>query len=372
MKYRVILRKIKSTTQAIEIAKFLSKEFSISQEKAYSFIKKAPLTIFNKIDEEKLNLVEDTLQNLDAIYEVEEIGFNTNQHKISDKNPIDTIEDKKVEKEKINGTFLLLLAFVIALFISSIAMFAFFYFQKYPLQQKTNIENTVKTQKSKKSFTNKLKSFLASDYSEDEILQMVFDGKFEQTQSILFEKFKKKGDDCQIFKQLGILYFTWAYSDGNREKWENYGKNLDDLWDDKKINKSLDFFEKSLSMNEKDHEVINYIGVIFYEKGWYKRSEKMYKQAIALLPSYIEAHSNLGILQNSLGDLEEAEKTFENIIKMDKEYKNAYLNLALVCNRLKKSDKAIFYLKNYVEFRPADENLFSAIQLLKNLEKEKK
>ena len=374
MKYRIILRKIKNTSQGLKLAKILSDEFLISQEKAYSFIVKAPLTIFDKINEEKLNSIEKKLKEIEAIYTVEEIGI---QNSISQKEPLISLPENTLQKEdtkqKNNTIFYILLGLVSLLFLSSIVMFSFFYFQKNPIKSENKQSTAIKNiDNTKRPFTKKLKSFFASDYTDADILEMILDGKFEQTESILNEKIKKKGESSKINKLQGILYFTWAYAEENKEKWDDYGKNLDDLWNTQKINKSLDCFEKALSLDKNDPEILNYIGVIFYEKGWYNRAEKMYRQAITLDSKYIEAKSNLGILFNSLGNLEDAEQIFEEIIKMDNSYKSAFLNLGLVSNRLKKQEKAIYYLKHYIKFRPADENLFSAIQLLKTLEKEGK
>ena len=377
---------MKSTSQGLKLAKKLAKEFVISEEKAYSYVKRAPLTLYDNIGESKLKSIEPFLKEIDAEYEIETIvntsskkrvapQENKDKVKIPTNIELDTASAQNTGTSESNTLLYILLSLILLLFISSIAVFGFFFSQK---KSGVNLETAKakttlpvkKVEEKSGSFKKKLKSFLAADYDNEDILKLIFEGKFEQAESVLAEKIRKEGESSDSYKKLGILHFTWAYANGDKSKWENFGTNMDDLWNDPHINKSLNYFEKSLSMNGDDYEVINYLGVIFYEKGWFKRAEKMYKQAIHKNPSYTEAHSNLGILYNALGDLKRAEIKFEQVIRIDKNYNDAYLNLALVSNRLKKYDKAIYYLKIYTEFRPADANYLSAIQLLGKLEKQ--
>ena len=378
---------MKSTSQGLKLAKKLAKEFSISEDKAYSYVKRAPLTLYDNIGESKLKSIEPFLKEIDAEYEIETIVSTTPKKRISPqekqeqtqvpKKTEEIVGDTTKKKDESNVLLYIMLSLILVLFLSSIAVFGYFYSHSKKSSvnlksPKAKIVKPIKKSDSKSnSISNKFKSFLASDYNDQDILKLIFDGKFEQAESVLSEKMRKEGENSDTYKKLGILHFTWAYANGDKSKWKNFGDNMNDLWNDPHINKSLNYFEKALSMNGDDFEVVNYLGVIFYEKGWYNRAEKMYKQAIQMNPTYTEAISNLGILYNALGDLPAAEEKFEQVIKIDKSYNDAYLNLALVANRLKKFDKAIYYLQIYTDVRPADENYLSAIQLLNKLKKEK-
>jgi len=374
---------MKNSSQGLKLAEYISKIFAISNDKAYAFIKKAPLTIFDKIDDKKLIEVEKKLKELDADYEILELEKREVEGKALPNKIEPDISHSKNDKNNnssTENTLLYIIVFLIGfLFLSSIGIFTYFYVQKthnskkekqLVQKQKENIKQRKEKNKSP-SFSSKIKSFLATDYKDDDIMKLIFEGKFELANSILSTKLKKEGENSKLYKYLGILYFSWAYSDRDKNKWKDYGTNLDDLWNNEYVKKSLKYFENSLSMNSDDYEVINYIGVIFYEKGWFDRSERMYHEAIIKNPTYIEAISNLGILYNSLGQLEKAEKIFEKILKLNNKNRDAILNLALVNNRLKKYNRAIFYLKRYINIRPADENYLPALQLLKKLDTKK-
>ena len=65
---------MKNTSQGLKLAKYIAKQFVISEDKAYGFIEKAPLTIFDNIDKKKLEEVVEVLKNLDADFEVLNLG----------------------------------------------------------------------------------------------------------------------------------------------------------------------------------------------------------------------------------------------------------------------------------------------------------
>lgn len=107
------------------------------------------------------------------------------------------------------------------------------------------------------------------------------------------EKGILKWRDKEAAKRSSMEKIAWAY--------EQKGFDLQD----QDREKALTSYQKAMAIRPSSGAA-NGLGVLYERKGWYVQAEEAYKEAIALDPAYLAAHTNLALLYERLERKEEA------------------------------------------------------------------
>ena len=130
------------------------------------------------------------------------------------------------------------------------------------------------------------------------------------------------------------------------------------------LNKAINAFERSISLNPRDGRVYNSLGIAFYRKGLFNRAIDSFKKAKFLSPRRSEIYNNLGNVYYKLKDYTDAIDMYNQAIKINPEFSHAYSNMGNVFFVKGDRDKAIYYYKKAVEIDPTNSG---AIKYLKRL-----
>lgn len=72
------------------------------------------------------------------------------------------------------------------------------------------------------------------------------------------------------------------------------------------IDKAIEFYQKSIFLDDSKIEIYNRLGILYEKKSLFKKAEKMYLEIIKRNPLYLPAHNNLAYLYESQGDINKA------------------------------------------------------------------
>ncbi|RZO49765.1 MAG: sulfotransferase family protein [Candidatus Pelagibacterales bacterium] len=136
---------------------------------------------------------------------------------------------------------------------------------------------------------------------------------YEQKEVEKALEFYKKGiaidpDFAEIYNNLGLLY---ANNNLGADKAESY-------------------YKKSLSINSKNPETYNNLGSLYKSLDKYEEAISCYNKAVNINKKSFYAHHNLGNIYTALGNFEEAKKYFKEAIKINPNYANSHRTLSRI------------------------------------------
>ncbi|PIR26911.1 MAG: hypothetical protein COX62_02285 [Deltaproteobacteria bacterium CG_4_10_14_0_2_um_filter_43_8] len=102
------------------------------------------------------------------------------------------------------------------------------------------------------------------------------------------------------------------------------------------------------SIDEKDAEVWNNLGVVLRKRGETEKAEKAFKKALDLRPNYPESLNNIAILDIHKQDYDTATTHLQKALELKPNYAEALFHLALVSDLNKKTDDALAYYKQVI------------------------
>ncbi len=97
----------------------------------------------------------------------------------------------------------------------------------------------------------------------------------------------------------------------------------------------------------------NNLGMAYYDKGELEKSIEYYKKSVRLNPRYAEAYNNLGVSYMGEGRPVEAIRYFKKAISLKRDYISAYSNLSHAYNNLGLSDRAMQFSILTIKLDPA-------------------
>ena len=109
--------------------------------------------------------------------------------------------------------------------------------------------------------------------------------------------------------------------------------------------------------------LFNISGSFYQSTGQLDFAVKKFEQALALKPSYAEAHYNLGVTLRGLGQIEEAIKSYKNALTNKKVFPNAHYNLGNAYSSLKQFDTAIKHFESAIIFNPKHAQAYNNLGL---------
>lgn len=132
---------------------------------------------------------------------------------------------------------------------------------------------------------------------------------------------------------------------------------------------AVDYFERSIEMDENYGEPFANLGVIFRTKGRFDKAREYYEKALELMEPSPELYFNLGVLYNRLEDFEQEEEMYRKAIEVDENYAPAYQRLARLLIESDRYSDALNVVRRYSQLENSPEEVQS---LIKDLSKKMK
>jgi tetratricopeptide (TPR) repeat protein len=118
------------------------------------------------------------------------------------------------------------------------------------------------------------------------------------------------------------------------------------------IDKAIDYFIKSIDINDNQAQVHNNLANAYKQNLNSKLAEKHYKKAISLHPSYIDALKNLGLLYLNQQELGLAKNNFEQVLLLSKNDVSALTSLGNIFKAQHEFQTAIKYYQQALMVKP--------------------
>ena len=145
---------------------------------------------------------------------------------------------------------------------------------------------------------------------------------------IYFKKVKKQQTQqlADIFLQKSISEYETAIIiyPNNPEAYYSYGYMLYSIT---QKDKALEQFYIGLQFDSLHVDMLNYVGIIFTEKGNLEEGEKYFSKILSIKPDYIHALNNIAYIYTQKNEIQKAINAYEKIIELGKADKETYLKL---------------------------------------------
>jgi len=134
----------------------------------------------------------------------------------------------------------------------------------------------------------------------------------------------------------------------------------------KNFNDAITQINKAISLNPSHHALYNNLGVAYKETEKYESAIENFKRAIEIKPNYAEAYNNLGIIFKKKYQYNEAYNNYQKAIELNPNYAESYNNLGLLYGDTKRYKEAIINFskaielnKNYIDAYKNRANIYS-------------
>lgn len=107
-----------------------------------------------------------------------------------------------------------------------------------------------------------------------------------------------------------------------------------------RIDEARSLYEEVLQQQPNDPSALQLLGVICYQQKDYASAKVLIRKAIAVNPSYFEAHGNLGSVLSALDRPQEAIASFEAALRLNPNFADAHNNLGREFSMLGRKDEA--------------------------------
>ncbi len=234
------------------------------------------------------------------------------------------------------------------------------YLSEYGLPNKT-IQNLILNKNGLFVEINGFDSFMADIGSElysTEITPSETTNILQQRCNSRIEQYNKRWSelhsDSQQVKELKNLELDLEKKreESNKSTYFDYFRRGTEYLDNKKFDLSIEFFDKSIKLNNNFAPAYNNRGISYYESGQYDKAIKDYNKAIALDPNYSTAYNNRGSSYSSLKQYDKAIEDYNKAIELNPNYSTTYNNRGNSYSSLKQYDKAIEDYNKAIELNP--------------------
>ena len=100
------------------------------------------------------------------------------------------------------------------------------------------------------------------------------------------------------------------------------------LIDQKQVEEAAAAAERALALAPDNHDAVNLMSRIAFERGSLEDSLAFYRRALALKPDLADAHNNMGNVLKELGHLDDARAAYLKALELDPKSTGVYVNLA--------------------------------------------
>ncbi len=239
------------------------------------------------------------------------------------------------------------------------------YLSEYGLPNKT-IQNLILNKNGLFVEINGFDSFMADIGSElysTEITPSETTNILQQRCNSRIEQYNKRWSelhsDSQQVKELKNLELNLEKKreESNTLTYFDYFRRGTEYLDNKKFDLSIEFFDKSIKLNNNFAPAYNNRGISYYKLKQYNKAIEDYNKAIELNPNDSEVYFNRGISYSNLKQYEKAIEDYNKAIELNPNYSDAYYNRGSLYFNLKQYEKAI---EDYTKATELDSELKEA------------
>lgn len=138
-------------------------------------------------------------------------------------------------------------------------------------------------------------------------------------------------------------------------------------YNEKNVDKKIEFYSELLKISPKEIEAYNNIGVAYSEKGDDDKAIESFNQAIKLKPDAV-LYSNRGASYINKEDYDKAIESFDQAIKLDSDFADAYYNRGIVYAYKEDTENSIKDINRAIELDPKGRNFISGLEIVKKLQ----
>ena len=171
------------------------------------------------------------------------------------------------------------------------------------------------------------------DILKDIGIERFITGQMEESEKILTLVYDKIKDDTNVIFTLANIYFA---------------KN--------EYEKAIEFYEKSLQIEPKDHSSLNNVGLAYNNIGRFEKAIECYQKALEIKSDKYISFYNMGNAYRNIGAFEEAIKFYEKTLEIKPDYYEVLNNLGTTYEKLSQHEKAIENYHKALEIKSDFEN----------------
>ncbi len=104
----------------------------------------------------------------------------------------------------------------------------------------------------------------------------------------------------------GKSWYLRAYEEQQKSRWSEYGKDSSDWFKGVSADNAVHYLKRASEDPETEAEASFYLGLIYIQKGWYDKSERMFQNLFRLEPTHREGILNYAILKSRQWNYDQA------------------------------------------------------------------
>lgn len=115
--------------------------------------------------------------------------------------------------------------------------------------------------------------------------------------------------------------------------------------------------------------VINTLGTVYYQTGYYNNARKQFLYIIKMDPNYYQAYYNIGLVNEKLKEIKLASDSFKKAAELKPDFADAYYHVGILSLILNEKHEALAAFKKVVELAPESKLAELSVIEIKKLDK---
>lgn len=115
--------------------------------------------------------------------------------------------------------------------------------------------------------------------------------------------------------------------------------------------------------------VINTLGTVYYQTGYYNNARKQFLYIIKMEPNYYQAYYNIGLVNEKLKEIKLASDSFKKAAELKPDFADAYYHVGILSLILNEKSEALAAFKKVVELAPESKLAELSVIEIKKLDK---
>ena len=125
-----------------------------------------------------------------------------------------------------------------------------------------------------------------------------------------------------------------------------------ELLQEKRVDEAIVYFKKALAIYPSYAEAHNNLGIALVQEGDVDEAITNYETSLEFKPDFLDAHYNLGVALLQKGRLDEAMPHFQKVLELNPDYADADYNLGVIFLQKQQPDDAIRYFQKTLAIQP--------------------
>jgi len=148
----------------------------------------------------------------------------------------------------------------------------------------------------------------------------------------------------------GKSWYLSAYEEHQENRWSEYGKDSSDWFKGTSVDNAVHYLKRASEDPVTEAEASFYLALIYVQKGWYDKAERMFQHLFSLDETHREGILNYAILKTRVWNYEQAESILLRGIEIHPDFAEYPKNLFWIyADHLKQYNNAIKYGDLYLQ-----------------------